>query len=151
MHRCLVLLLLALPVAACSLLARPGLLFGGRGVVEARVVEGVNGDRPVAVDLVVVYDEGVEKDLLAMTAEQWFARRGQYLQVTPESSVEVFSWEWVPGQWVGRQPFEYRVGALRSIVFASYDTPGPHRAQLRPDRSFRLLMGEQDFRIEAIR
>lgn len=150
MHRWVVLLALAATLAACNLVTRPGLLFGGRGVVEARLAAGVNGDQPVAVDLVVVYDGGTEKELLGLTAAQWFAKRGQYLQVTPGGKLEVFSWQWVPGQWVGRQPFEYRVGALSSIVFASYDSPGDHRAQLRPDRSFRLLLGPQDFQVEVL-
>ena len=151
MRRLWVLLALALPLAACSLVTRPGLLFGGRGVVEARLPQGINDNQPVAVDLVVVYDKGVEKELLALTAEQWFSSRSQYLQVSPTDSLQVYSWEWVPGQWAGRQPFEYRVGALSSIVFASYSSPGPHRAQLRPDQSLRLRMGLDDFKVEVIR
>lgn len=145
--------LLVLPpliLAGCDLISQPGLLFGGKGVVEPRIADGLNGDRPVAVDLLVVYDDGLEKELLALTAADWFAERRQYLSVVPDPKLDHWGWEWVPGQQVEAQRFDYRMGALSSIVFVSYASPGEHRARLKANRSFRLWLDERDFRVEVL-
>lgn len=141
--------LLALTLAACGFMSRPGTLFGGRATVEARMSDGLNGNRPVAVDLVVVYDSKLEKELAALTAEQWFAKRGQYLQVQPGTSLQVHNWQWVPGQRVPPRPIDYRLGALSTLVFASYAGEGDHRAQVAPDKDLVLLLGDDDFTVQV--
>lgn len=144
-----------LPVAAaavllggCGLLTRPGLIFGGQGEMTVRIVDDLNHHTPVAVDMVTVYDKGLEKELVALSAAEWFAGRKKFRQVTPEQGFDLRSWEWVPGQVVGPQPFKYRVGALSTILYAGYATPGEHRARIKPNRSFRLVLGTEGFAVE---
>lgn len=146
----LVLPLLLVLLTGCGLISQPGLLFGGKGVVEPRIADALNGDRPVAVDLLVVYDDGLQKELLGLTAADWFAKRKTYLSVVPDPKLDHWGWEWVPGQQVEPQRFDYRMGALSSIVFVSYASPGEHRAQLKANRSFRLWLDERDFRVEVL-
>lgn len=149
MLRVTVLALAAWMLAGCSFLSRPGALFGGRATVEARLATGLNGNQPLAVDLVVVYDAKLEKELLALTADQWFAQRSQYLAVSPDPSLEVHSWQWVPGQRVPARPIDYRLGAVTTIIYAAYASEGPHRSQVSPERDLLLLFGAQDFRVEV--
>lgn len=140
---------LTLTLVACGFLSRPGKLFGGRATVEARMSDGLNGNRPVAVDLVIVYDSKLEKELAALTADQWFAKRRQYLQVQPDTSLEVHGWQWAPGQYVPPRPIDYRLGALSTLVFASYSSAGDHRAQVAPDQNLVLLLGDDGFTVQA--
>lgn len=149
MRKLAVLSVLTLTLAACGFLSRPGTLFGGRATVEARMSDGLNGNRPVAVDLVIVYDSKLEKELAALTADQWFAKRSQYLQVQPDTSLRVHSWQWVPGQRVPPRPIEYRLGAMSTLVFASYSSDGDHRAQVAPDSNLVLLLGDDDFTVQV--
>lgn len=149
MRKLVVLSVLALTLAACGFLSRPGTLFGGRATVEARMSDGLNDNRPVAVDLVIVYDSKLEKELAALTADQWFAKRGQYLQVQPDGSLQVHAWQWVPGQRVPPRPIDYRLGALSTLVFASYASEGDHRAQVAPDRNLFLVLGDDDFTVQV--
>lgn len=151
MRKVALLSVLALTLTACSFLSRPGQLFGGQATVEARLAEGVNDDQPVAVDLVIVYDAKLEKELLALTAAQWFAQRSQYLQVSPETGLEVHSWEWVPGQRVAARPIAYRLGALSTLIYAAYASEGDHRAQVSPAQNVFLVFSEDSFQVQAAR
>lgn len=148
--RYLALLPLVTILGACGVIEQPGLLFGGRGIVEATVAERLNGQRPVAVDLVIVYDAKLQEKLGALSAREWFATRQNYVGVVPEGQMDLWSWEWVPAQQVEPQRFDYRMGALASLVFVSYDSPGDHRAQLQANRSFHLLLEETGFDVKVL-
>ena len=151
MTKTLVLSVVVLTLTACSFLSRPGQLFGGRATVEARLANGANGDRPLAVDLVIVYDAKLEAELAALTAAEWFATRSQYLQVDPPTALTVHSWEWVPGQRVPPRQIEYDMGALSTLVFASYATAGDHRARVAPNRDLLLVFAADDFQVRLVR
>lgn len=98
--------------------------------VTLSVAAGANRDYPLAIDVVLVSDEGLTQKLLAMTARDWFnARTG--LRKTYPDVLSVDSFELVPGEslsvpakrWTGR-----RVAA--ALVFADYLVAGPHLARV---------------------
>lgn len=146
-------LVAALMLGGCSLFG-PSILFGGKATLEVgRVPAQANGDYPIAVDLVTVYDAKLEERLATVAASVWFASERESIgRAFPNKAFRVWSWEWVPGQEVAPAPrFSYRRGARTTFVFASYDTPGDHRWRVAPNRSLELTLQRDDFTVAPAR
>jgi len=113
--------------------------------VEVRATNDMNQGNPVAVDLVVVYDEALLQKLLGLSAKDWFDQREQFRQDFP-NSFDIWAWEWVPGQRVPRQ--RVRLWARRSkggVLFANYSLPGTHRARVDLRKPVRLTLDDTTF------
>ena len=113
--------------------------------VEVRATNDMNQGNPVAVDLVVVYDEALLKQLLGLSAKDWFAQREQLRQDFP-NLFDIWAWEWVPGQRVPMQ--RVRLLARRSkggVLFANYSLPGTHRARVDLRKPVRLTLDDTTF------
>jgi len=139
---------LAIAVALCAL---SGGCFWRRSDVKTRAIvvaaaEAANDNSPVTVELLMVHDEKLLETLMGIPAAKWFAERDQIRNDFP-LKLETASWELVPGQRVnlGELPFRKRGKAL--LVFASYPTPGDHRARLGPLESVRIDLREKDFAV----
>jgi type VI secretion system protein len=134
-----------LPLAgACGLPRRVRSMFGGELPIQVKVAPQVNRDTPVAVELVIAYDDKALDELLKMSKDAWFRNRGQLLR-DYAGRVETWKWEWVPGQEVSPVAVSYHVGAKGAVLFADYLTPGEHRARVDPHHPLRLVLGETDF------
>ncbi|GAB2870324.1 hypothetical protein GCM10027277_44520 [Pseudoduganella ginsengisoli] len=98
--------------------------------VALRTDDDANGNSAVAVDVVLVKETAMLESLLNMTASKWFATRSDLRKSFPEA-MTVFSYELAPSQsiklsnklWDGQK-------AWAALVFASYGTPGDHRARM---------------------
>lgn len=117
--------------------------------VDLDVASNANADNALAVDLVLVYDTTLVPSFAELTSANWFKNRDQ-LKLANPTGIEVQSFEVMPGQKGPR----YRVGgrgndALGAFVFASYDTPGPHRARVDGIPAVLLRLGEKDFSVAA--
>ena len=118
------LLLLFLFLAGCGTQNRGLPRVGVRGQprydaelhLQVRISERANQNNAIALDLLVVYDDEVLKTVMAMTGKDWFARREQ-VKRDNRGKLDVWSWEWVPGQEVERLQFDERTGVsdLRSV------------------------------------
>lgn len=144
----LVLVSLGLSVA-CGLPARTRNLFGGKVQMEVTVSPSLNGNTPVPVDVVVVYDKGLLEDLQGLSARQWFEQREQILRDNPKR-LDTWSWEWVPGQEVATQVLEFDLGTAGGLIFADYLEAGDHRLRFDPHQHFRLSLGEASFTTSAL-
>ena len=133
---------------SCSVGKKVRSAFGGQLPIEVKVMPEANDNSPVAVDLLIVYDEKLIDELLKIPATDWFAKRKQFLADHP--AVKVQGWEWVPGQVVEPIKIEYGAGARNVVLYADYHTEGDHRAVVAPPRPFRLLLGERDLSVEVI-
>lgn len=151
---------LLLPLAALGLggcaelqgLFGKGSAFGGRQAITFRIADRLNDDYPVAVELIVLYDEDLDGELSALTARQWFDKRRQYLRDFSRQQLVTFRWEWTPGQTAPPQRFRYRPGALALLLFASYSSPGEHRIRLTvPEGPLRVQLEEREFHVETER
>lgn len=120
--------LLALAPAACGGLG----LFQSADTATVRfaVAPDANGNAPVAVDVVAVKDSNLLETLLKLPAGQWFSQRDQMRLDYPDGFAK-WSWELVPGQPVPDTDVEDAASdAYGVLVFASYRTPGDHRARI---------------------
>jgi type VI secretion system protein len=114
-------------------------------VVSVHVTPTANQNNPVAVDLVLVSNKKLLKQMTKMSAEDWFAQKHQIqLDYPKETDLNAGSWEWVPGQAVSLDHVPVRHKIIGGIIFANYVTAGAHRAVIDPRKDILLTLGETD-------
>lgn len=146
-HRPVALLLVLLVLCSCSAGRKVRQAFGGTLPIEVEVADTANDNSPIAVDLLLLYDDKLVEGLLKMPASEWFQKKQQYIADHPAVVVE--SWEWVPGQIVDPFKLSYKSGARNVVLFADYQSEGVHRAVVGPPKPFRIVLGERDLSIEV--
>lgn len=130
---------LALPLLAGACSETPPLRLDA---VSFKVSPTANDTAPVAVDVVTVRDKKLVETLGTMNAIDWFAHREQIQRDNP-TTVQVFSWELVPGQVLSQKlPKMERAWAV--LVFADYASPGAHRLRATEADVLTLLVGDKD-------
>ena len=116
--------------------------------VSVQIARNANGGNPVALDLLLVTDKELLKELQGMSAVQWFEKRAQIILDHPKDGVlEVSSWEWTPGQFVPLKEMTVPSEVKGAVIFANYFGPGDHRAVLDPRRDVRLTLGESKIEV----
>lgn len=138
-------------LSACGIGTRTQALMGGKLRVHVHVSEEVNQHSPVALDLLLVYDKRLLKELANMPASEWFAKRRQFQMDYPHGKgFEVCQWEWVPGQNVPILKLPLKAQAKGGLIFANYFSPGEHRARIEPTRSIHIDLLEDAFTVEPL-
>lgn len=139
-------------VSSCGFGVWVSALFGGKVTVNVSISPKVNQTSPIQADILLVYDELLMKQLMSMTAKEWYEKRDEIRRNYPEDEgFESWSWEWTPGQNVAPQLLPLKVKAVGAIVFANYYTAGPHRLPIDPYSDVNILFQEKDFTIEPIK
>ena len=106
-----------------------------------------NDDNALAVDLVLVFDLTLVAQVSELTSAVWFKTRDQVKLANP-TGLEVQSFEVIPGQPGAHIDITGRSrDAIAAFVFASYASPGPHRARIDGLRSVLLRLGGKDFAV----
>lgn len=140
---------LVLLASSCGLPNRVRSMFGGQLPIPVTIAPDANEDSPLAVDIIVVYDDKLIEKLLQKKARDWFAGREQFLR-DYKDDVDSRKFEWIPGQVVDPIELNYGIGAKRLVVFADYITPGEHRENIDPQQRFRLILGQSEIELERI-
>lgn len=118
--------------------------------VKVHVSPAANKNNPVAVDLVLVSDKKLLKELTKMSARDWFEHRHQIqLDYPKETDLLAGSWEWVPGQAVKLERLPVKLEIIGGVVFANYLNDGAHRAIINPRKDIVLTLGEDDLCVQA--
>ncbi len=145
MRPTLLLLLLLIGLAGCC---------SGTLNMKVNIAEKANQNSPIAVDLLVVYDEDVFQELIGLTAKEWFAKRAQILKDLSSNdppALELRQWEWIPAQQVSPQMIPLRKLILSqspgALIFADYQSPGDHRAFTQACASVTVDFQEEDFAV----
>lgn len=124
--------------------------FGAQSNVKVTIAPNVNQTNPVQVDLLLVYDDALLKQLLQMTAKDWFDKRDEIRNNYPEGEgFDSWQWEWIPNQKVAPQLIPVRMKSLACIVFANYYTAGPHRMRVSPHDDMNINLSEKGFSVET--
>jgi type VI secretion system protein len=117
-------------------------------MVQVDVSPRANNNNPVALDLVLVKDKKLFKELMKISAAEWFEKRNQYrLDYPKETGLNAGSWEWVPGQVVKLDPILFKEKFAGGLVFANYFTPGTHRAVINPTKPIVITLGAEDITV----
>jgi len=118
--------------------------------IKVHVASTANKNSPVAVDLVLVSDKKLLKELTKMSAKDWFEQRHQVqLDYPKETDLGAGSWEWVPGQAVQLDRLPVKLEIIGGVVFARYFSDGAHRAVINPRKDILLTLGEDDLCVQA--
>ena len=113
--------------------------------VHFKVNKNVNGNAPVAVHLLIIYDDSVLGEVSKMTADQYFAAEPQ-LRKDHSNDIDFFTWEVVPGQEMDDEPINMtQAYGKGGFVFARYSTPDAHREAIADEQEITLHLDEKDF------
>jgi type VI secretion system protein len=119
-------------------------------VMKVHVSPQANNNNPVALDLVLVKDKKLLKELLKISAREWFEKRTQYrLDYPKEIGLSAGSWEWVPGQVVNIEPLSLKGKLAGGIIFANYLSPGRHNALIDPRKSVVVNLGAENITVTS--
>ncbi len=141
-------LLLTFILSGCNVGARTIALFGGDLNVQVTISEQANKNQPLMVDLVIVNDSELLKQLMELPAEEWFKTREQFKRDYPKrTGFESWEWEWTPGQKVPDLVLPIRVRAEAGLIFARYHTEGDHRARFDPLKNIFIEFNEEGFQV----
>ena len=121
--------------------------------LSVHVSPRANGNNPVALDILLVSDKELLKELQKMSASDWFAKREQIILDHPkQQDLVVLRRELVPGQFVEPARLVVQPEIRAGIVFANYFNPGEHRAVLDPRaRGIQINLGEDKLEVIARR
>jgi type VI secretion system protein len=120
--------------------------------VKVHVSPTANKNNPVAVDLVLVRDKKLLRELMKMSSREWFERRHQIqLDYPKETDLAAGTWEWVPGQAVEVEQIAVRREIVGGVIFANYFTQGPHRIILDERKNILNKLGDDDITFEVMK
>jgi type VI secretion system protein len=123
-------------------------IIGGGIDVKVEIADNANQNSPLAVDLVVVYEEKLMEQLMGMTADDWFAKRNQIRRdYLDGAGFDSWGWEWIPGQKVPVQRLPLKPAAIGGVIFVKFNTPGAHRSRINPFDDVTILLREDDFAV----
>lgn len=103
-----------------------------------------NDNSPVAIDVVIAYDQMLLAELIKLPARQWFERREQFRRDYPET-LQIESWELTPGQTLTGRPVDVRRQSTGAVVFANYRSPGEHRVRLGKEKALVITLLAKTF------
>ncbi len=119
--------------------------------VSLGVGERANKNFPIAVDIAMIFEEGLVAKIEKMTAGDWFKSKKYILNTFP-TGLAIKSWELAPGDslQVPSNFFgEERIFGV--IAFADYFTDGDHRARIDKLEGIILLeFDEESFSAYAV-
>jgi type VI secretion system protein len=138
-------LALALLLGGCSLVPD---WINGMSISHMTIVTeaGANQNTAIAVDLVMLSDKEAAGAILKLSAREWFDRRAGFERDYPDG-VKVQSWEIVPGQALRDADVDSPSGMKAAVIFALYDSDGPHRLRLGDDSDVHLTLGADDVKL----
>lgn len=117
------------------------------------VAPDANGDQPVPVDVVMVWNKKTAGQVGELAAKDWFQRKRQMRRDDPdERAFAVREWEWVPGQDVPALdvvvPSRHFRAASAVFLFANYPGDGPHRVRMTPGKTGALELQRDDLQFQ---
>ncbi len=116
--------------------------------VSVEAEPGANNDTPVAVAVLVVYEDSVFRDLSKLSAAEWFEQAEQRMRDNPErTDFDLLSWEVMPGQRIKELNVELQGRPADGLVFADYLSEGQHRNRFNPERRILVVLGKSDFAV----
>jgi len=120
--------------------------------VQVHVSPKANNNNPVAVDLVLVTDKKLLKELMKMSAGEWFEKRHQVeLDYPKETALNAGRWEWVPGQDVQVDRVPVNMDVVGGVIFANYFNAGPHRAPIDPRKGILITLGDENLCVQSLK
>lgn len=123
-------------------------LFGGKLNIQVNIDENANRNSPVAIAILLVYDEKLLDQLKTYSAKMYFQKREQIrLDYTGKEGFESWEYEWSPGQFVPLVRLPLEASAKGGILYVDYSNKGEHRILFDPGDSFKVRLMEKRFSV----
>ncbi len=117
--------------------------------LELQATTDANRNSPVAVDVVVAYDEQTLARIASLPAAEWFQGREQ-LKRDAAGQIRTVELEMVPGS---RREVDLkalgRYRAVGGVLFAGYLTPGAHRLRIDRLDPLHIVLGRDEFSVQS--
>jgi len=118
--------------------------------VHILVDKHVNDTRAVAVDLVVVCDEELDKELKTMSASEYFEKKDDLL-MSDSDKILVWHWEVVPGQKLKNLPIDFNeFDPISGYVFAYYRNGQLNRVKVPDVSEIKIILGREKVRVVKV-
>jgi type VI secretion system protein len=144
-------LILAGPLLSCGIGVRTKAVLGGKLHIKVGISENANMNSPIALDVLLVYDEALLKRLIKMPSREWFEKRTQITRDHIKGEgLDYWAWEFVPGQSVATQILPLKPKAKGGIIFANYFSAGEHRSRIDPFKDLVIHLQEKGFAVEVL-
>ncbi len=120
--------------------------------VSMGVGENANKNFPIAVDIAMIFEEGLVPRIEKLTANDWFKSKKNILNSFPTGLV-IKSWELAPGDSLQvPSTFFGKERIFAVVAFADYFTDGDHRARIDKLEGLILLeFGDESFSAYAVK
>ena len=116
--------------------------------LRTNIVPAANNNSPIAVDLVLIRDKDLLKEIPKLSAHDWSQRRQQYLRDYPGSKQLVdYRWEWVPGQQIDCSTLVLSPKPKAIYLFADYATKGDHRMRIPLETGININLGTTEVEV----
>jgi type VI secretion system protein len=146
--RLLCLLAVLLLTASCGYWVRTRAFLGAKVHMSVQIAPAANQNNPVAMELLLVYDQKLLDTLMKTPAREWFEKREQFRQDNPEGKgFDSWHWEWVPGEMVPPQTLPLKANAKAGIIFANYVAAGEFRARINGKKNFTVSLGDRSLTV----
>jgi type VI secretion system protein len=120
--------------------------------VKVHISSAAKNNNPVAVDLVLVKDKKLLKELMQISASDWFEKRHQVeLDYPKETELDAGRWEWVPGQQVQIERVPVNLDIVGGVVFANYFSAGTHRANFDPRKGILITLCDENLCVQSLK
>jgi len=123
-------------------------LVNGKLSLQVGISDQANQNSPIAVDLLLIKDKTLLKAAQGMSASDWFTKKPQFKRQYSKT-LEVRSWEWVPGQTIAPIDFTVASDVGGIVVFANYGSPGAHNAPLPTRGKVSIFLDDEDFVVQS--
>lgn len=116
--------------------------------VSVEAEPGANNDSPIALAVLVVYEERVLRELTGLTASEWFEQSEQRLRDNPDfQDFDLVQWEVMPGQAIPEVDMQLQERVSEGLVFADYYAEGDHRIRFNTSKRILIVLGPNDFNV----
>lgn len=119
--------------------------------VRFQVDPELNNNAPVTIHVVIAYDKGILEMISKLEARAYFEQETQ-IRADYRHELDIFSFEAAPGVRLENQVITpSKVSGVGGFIFVRYNTPGPHRAAIGPERILMIHLGQNDFKVTSVK
>lgn len=115
------------------------------------VDKNANNKAPVALDLVIVCDENLGKEIGSLTAAQYFEKKNELITANADN-IMVWHWEVVPGQQLKNVNIKFEeFNPVCGYVFASYASEKMNRIKLPSAEEIKIILKKSEFQVTIVK
>lgn len=110
--------------------------------MQVTIASDANGNAPVILSILFVKNPALLRQVIELSAKQWFAKREQFVR-DHRREIDESYYEYVPGQVL--QPIEFKVSskASQGVLFVNYSGAGPHRYVFDTTKPVQISFGSR--------